>query len=142
MAVVNVVYYSKKGNTQKVAEAIAEVCGVEAFDIEEPHTIGETDLLFIGMGIYAGKPDQLLLDYLDNLPVNTIRGAALFSTSARGKDSTELVVHLLKHKGITIYPKRLTIKGQFLFFNRGRPNEKDLKKAKNFAKEVLQSFQG
>ena len=142
MAVVNVVYYSKKGHTQKVAEAIAEVCGVGALNIEEPHTIGETDLLFIGMGVYAGKPDQLLLDYLDNLPVNTIRGAAIFSTSARGKDSTELIVHLLKHKGITIYPKRLLLKGQFLFFSKGHPNEEDLDQARAFASEVLQSFQG
>ena len=142
MSTINVVYLSKKGNTKKVAEAIANVCGVQAIDIEEPHAISETDLLFIGMGIYAGKPDHLLLNYLDNLPVNTIKGSALFMTSASGRDRTELVVNLLNHKGITVYPKHLLLKGQFLIFNSDRPNEEDLKKAENFALEVLQSFQG
>ncbi len=142
MATVNVVYLSKKGNTEKVAKAIAAVCGVEAIDVSEPHAIGETDLLFIGMGVYAGKPDQALLNYLDNLPVNTIKGAALFSTSASGKDRTELIVNLLEHKGITVYPKHLSLKGKFLFLNGDRPNNSDLRMAENFASEVLESFQG
>lgn len=47
------------------------------------------------MGVYAGHPDNGLMDYLDQLPVNTIRGAAIFSTSARGVDNTQLVVNLL-----------------------------------------------
>ena len=142
MATVNVVYLSKKGNTEKVAKAIAAVCGVEAIDVSEPHAIGETDLPFIGMGVYAGKPDQALLNYLDNLPVNTIKGAALFSTSASGKDRTELIVNLLEHKGITVYPKHLSLKGKFLFLNGDRPNNSDLRMAESFASEVLESFQG
>ena len=139
---VNVIYYSRKGNTQKVADAIAEVCGVKAIDIAQPHSLGETDLLFIGMGVYAGKADQSLLDYLDNLPVNIIKGAALFSTSASGKDRSEMVVNLLEHKGIVVYPKHLCLKGQFLFLNPKRPNEEDIEVAKKYAQEVLNAFRG
>lgn len=142
MTTVNVIYLSKKGNTEKIAKAIAEVCEVEAIDITEPHALGDTDLLFIGMGVYAGKPDALLLNYLDNLPANSIKGAAIFMTSASGKDYSALVVNLLEHKGITVYPKRLVQKGKFLFMNRKRPNPTDLRIAQSFAEEVLNSFQG
>ena len=139
---VKVIYYSRKGHTKTIAEAIGEVCGVEALDIQEPHALGQTDLLFVGMGVYAGKADQSLLDYLDNLPVNMIKGAAVFSTSASTRDRCEMVVNILEHKGITVYPKHLCLKGQFLFFNLNHPNETDIAQAKRFAQEVLESFQG
>ena len=98
MANVNVIFHSRGGNTMKIADAIADICGVEAIDITTPHNITSSDLLFIGMGIYAGKPDPLLLDYLDQLPVNSILGAAVFSTSATGSDHMALAVNLLEHK--------------------------------------------
>ena len=138
----NVIYYSRKGHTKAVAETVAKVADVEAIDITKPHSLGETDLLFIGTGIYAGRPDQVLLDYVDNLPTNMIKGAAIFSTSAAGKDRTEMLVNLLEHKGIVVYPKHLCIRGQFLFFALNHPNLKDMKKANQFTQEVLDSFQG
>ncbi len=140
MTVINVIYQSRGGNTQKVAEAIAEQCGVEAVNIVEPHNISGSDLLFVGMGIYAGKPDSSLLDYLDQLPVNAIKGAAVFSTSAAGVDHMELAVNLLEHKGITVYPKHLVLKGRFLLMNKGKPGPEEIAQAKGFADEVLGAF--
>lgn len=140
MAVVNVLYQSRSGNTRKAAEAIAEVCGVKPTDINEPGNIFDSDLLFVGMGIYGGKPDSFLLDYLDQLPANMIKGAALFSTSAQGKDHMELAVNLLEHKGIQIYPRHLLLKGKFLFFNLGKPGEEELNEARAFGREVLAAF--
>lgn len=137
---VKVIYYSRSGKTQKVADAIGEVCGVEAINITNEHILGDVDLLFVGTGIYAGKPDPVLLNYLDNLPNNSIKGAAIFSTSATGKNHTELIVNLLEHKGIPVYPKQLSTKGSFLFVARNHPNEEDLKEARQFANEVLTSF--
>ena len=140
MTVVNVIYQSRGGNTQKIAEAIAEVCGVEAVDSHDPHNITSSDLLFIGMGVYAGKPEASVLDYLDQLPVNAIKGAAVFSTSCTGTDHMALVINLLEHKGITVYPKHLLIKGRFLFMNKGKPDADDIETAKAFAREVLGAF--
>ncbi|MBQ9046531.1 MAG: hypothetical protein IJ120_01410 [Solobacterium sp.] len=139
---VNVIYYSRRGKTRKVAEAIASVCGVTAMNIEEPHNISDTDLLFVGMGIYGGSPDPALLSYLDTLPVNTIKGAAVFCLSDSGRDRSELAVNLLTHKGISVYPRHLALRGRFLFLGARRPNEKDLRRAKRFAGEVLEAYQG
>ncbi len=137
----NVVYMTKKGSTQIIAEAIAQECGTEAYDIRERHQLGPTDLLFVGTGIYENKPDQDLLNYLDNLPVNSIRGAAVFGTSRDKRDHSELIVNLLVHKGITVYPKRFICPCASLFKYRGRPNSVDIVKARAFAREVMNAYQ-
>ena len=142
MPIVNVIYHTRSRHTEKIAEAIAREAGIEAINISEPHTLPETDLLFIGTGIYAGKPDDLLIDYLDQLPVNRIRGAAIFSTSAAGSDKTELIVNMLTHKGIAIYPERFTCRGKFLFLAKGHPDEEDCRNAASFARKVLNAYNG
>lgn len=140
--IVNVIYLSKKGHTEAVAEAIAQQCGVTAIDISTPHVLPASDLLFVGMGIYAGKPDEALLKYLDDLPVGSFKGAAIFSTSCTAKDQTELAVNLLKHKNIEVFNNHLSLPGQFLFMKRKRPNNKDLEAAARWTQKVLDAFNG
>ena len=139
---VNVIYRSRKGDTELLAQEIALHCGTEAIDITEPHTLGETDLLFVGTGIFGGKPDELVMEYLDRLPVNKIRGAAVFSTSPDGEDSTGLLVSVLEHKGIAVYRHRYSCMGRYLFKSKGHPDEEDIQKAGEFADKVLRAFQG
>lgn len=138
----NVVYLSRKGGAQRIADAIAAECGTEAHNIAERHVLGQTDLLFVGTGIYGHQPEQEILNYLDNLPLNTIRGAAVFSVSKDGRDHMELVVNLLRHKGIAVYPKHFFCPKQSLFRNHGRPNSVDVMNARAFAREVLNAYQG
>ena len=140
MANIKVIYQSRGGHTEAVAKQIAEECGTTAISINEPNTLGPADLLFIGMGVYAGHPDNGLMDYLDQLPVNAIKGAALFSTSATGNDHLALVVNLLEHKGIAVYPRHLLVKGRFLLMNKGKPGKEELEAARDFAAEVLDAF--
>ncbi|MBR4455454.1 MAG: hypothetical protein IKS32_04425 [Solobacterium sp.] len=140
MTVINVIYSSRSGNTKKIADAIAYECEVDAIDVHEPNNITGTDLLFVGMGIYAGKPDGDMLDYLDQLPVNAIKGAAVFSTSATGNDHLGLAINLLEHKGVQVYPRHLLLKGKFLLMNKGKPGEEELEEARDFAYEVMDAF--
>ena len=140
MANIKVIYQSRSGHTEAVAKEIAAECGTTAISINEPNMLGPADLLFIGMGVYAGHPDSSLMDYLDQLPVNAIKGAALFSTSATGNDHLALVVNLLEHKGIAVYPRHLLVKGRFLLMNKGKPGKEELEAARDFAAEVLDAF--
>ena len=139
---VRVIYRSRKGHTETIANEIAKHCETEALDITVPHTLGDTDLLFIGTGIYNGKPDELLMDYLDQLPVNKIRGAAIFCTAGKGVDGTGLMVSILEHKGITVYRQRFCCRGRWLWRSKGHPDEEDIKNAGEFADRVLRAFQG
>lgn len=139
---VNVIYHGKLPHIKKIADAIAKKCEVEAIDITEVHQFPETDLLFIGVGIYRGKPDDLLMDYLDQLPANKIKGAALFSVSKSGNDHMSLIVNLLEHKGIVVYPEHFTCTRQHFIFAKGHPNARDIRKALLFTDRVLTAFNG
>ena len=54
---IEVRYYSRGGNTKKIAEAIAGAVGVEAKTVAEPLT-GDVDILFLGSAPYAFDVDD------------------------------------------------------------------------------------
>lgn len=137
---INLIYKTRTGHTEQLAKAMSSVLNIEPIDIDHPHILGDTDLLIVGTGIYGGRPDQSLLDYLDNLPSNKIKGAAIFSSSASNKDQTELIVNILKQKNIEVLKTRFSCKGQFLIFGWGHPDLNDLRKAREFAQFILDSI--
>ncbi len=139
MANISVIYFSKGRDLKVIAKIVSEVCGVEGIDMSKPHSLEPTDLLFIGIDARSGETDQAVIDYLETLPANSIRGAALFSVSKDGKDYTEFVSAQLIHKGITMYPKNLVIHSSSLF---SKLKIKDLNKAKKYTETVLESFNG
>ena len=136
MPEVKLIYQSSSGHAYSVAKAVGNELNTKPIDIHEPAVLSDTDLLILCIETRDGKPDHYLLDYLDQLPVNSIKDAALISTSLSGRNYTELAVGLLGHKGISVYPKRLCLKRGIMRFFRSRPNESDLKEARLFAREV------
>lgn len=139
---INVFFQSGNGCTKKVAEAIAQVCQTTPVDINIPTAVSHADLIFIGMDSYNSRLDDTVYDFLDQLPVNTIRGAALFSVSRHGGNHLALAINMLEHKGIAVYPKQLLLKGRYHLSNRNHPDEKDLEEARQFAEEVLSAYNG
>lgn len=132
-----VVYFTRTKHTEKMANAVAEVCGTKAINITEQHSLYDVDCLFIGTGIYGGKPSPELFRYIDDLPVNKIKYAVIFSSNFSRKDQTELLVNNLRAKGIEVYSKRFVTTGSFLFFKRKRPNERDLEALRAFTNKAL-----
>jgi len=47
-------YYTKTGNTKKLAEAIASAIDVEAKTVDEPLS-EDVDILFLGSAVYAAE---------------------------------------------------------------------------------------
>lgn len=137
---INVIYKTKTGKSEVLANIVAKMLNVKAIDINRPHTLEETDLLFIGAGVYGGKVDNALLDYIDNLPSNKIKGAAIFTTSFSGNDHSELLVNILKQKGIQVFPLRFSCKKRVFIFNLKSPDEVDKKNLENFVSKVLNSI--
>ncbi|MBR2812260.1 MAG: hypothetical protein IKD69_12865 [Solobacterium sp.] len=136
-----VIYHSDKDNMRQVAEAIAKKCGVKAIDIDRPHNLGDCDLLFVGTTIQHGRQDTVLMDYLDNLPVNRIKGAAVFSIHRNRLDRTEQAVNLLEHKGIAVYRDHCVV-GEKRSLFRTRVSNEDIRRAIDFASKVLLAFNG
>lgn len=136
----NVVYMTKTGHTEKLAIAVAKECGTHPINLSNPHVLDDPECLFIGTGIYGGKPNQNLFNYIDQLPVNKIKYAVLFSSSATKKDHSEFLVNSLRAKGIEVFPERFICYGSFMFFKRKRPNSSDIEAVRAFTRRVLENL--
>lgn len=130
-----VAYYTRSGNTKKVADVIAEVLGVSATDISEG-VAEPVDVLFLGSSLYAFNYDPTVENFIQDNASN-IKQIVSFSTSASGKSTAKFVKATAEKCGIRFYPHAFKCYGKFGFMNAKRPNEKDLEEAREFTKSVL-----
>jgi flavodoxin len=138
-----VIYFSRSGNTKKVAKAIADELNVKAQHVRSVSSLPEGTYIFLGSGLYFMRPSKLVRDFIQN---NDFRGrkVALFGTSTTGIGiETMGMERLLKRKGAIITGKYycpgrffLRIAGKFLFIRKERPADKDLEKAGEFARLI------
>lgn len=128
-----VVYYSKTGNTKKVAEAIAAAVGTHAVNAGIHELAGSVDLLFIGGAVYGGKLDDALVRFIDSLTPEAVSRAVVFSTSIKGDTAATLIAETLRAQKIPVDNASFICRGRFLILQRKHPNSEDLEKAKAFA---------
>ncbi|KON33260.1 MAG: flavodoxin [miscellaneous Crenarchaeota group-6 archaeon AD8-1] len=148
-----IVFSYHHNNTQKIAEVIAKILHAKIKTPEkvEPEVVQEYTLIGFGSGIYSAKHHKSLIDLADKLPTVHNKKAFIFSTSGiTGKDKV-IKDHLtlkekLQSKGFVILDdfqcKGYNTNSFLRFFggmNKGRPNDKDLENAKNFAKNLKQN---
>lgn len=133
---IKVVYFSKGGNTKKVADAIAKGASVPAVSVEQFNAYEAMDILFVGASIYAGNIDGKLRTFLTSLKPSQVKTVVLFGTSAGKKTALQEVKAILKPNGIDVLNDEFHCKGSFLLANRGRPNEEDLRQAEAFARKI------
>ena len=128
-------YYSRSGNTEKLARAIAEEVGVSAENLSAPLE-GKTDVLFLGSSLYAGSVDKEVKSFItankDNIGV-----IYNFGTAASPGSTYKAVKKIADANGIAMSDKEFHCNGKFLFMHKGRPNEDDLKAAALFARSVV-----
>ena len=131
---VQVMYFSRKGNTKKIADAIATELGVSAENVKNA-TLQKDSLIFLGSGCYGGKPGNDMISFIESNTFKS-REVALFGTSGGGEGKeVEEMTAMLKQKNATIKGS-FFCKGQFMLFSRGKPSERDLIEAKQFAKNM------
>ena len=131
-----VIYASRGGNTKKLAAAIARGAGCEAFSVDSAANIEGVDTLFVGGSIYAGKIDSSLRKFLEELSASQVQNVVVFGTAAGNKSALAEVKMILEPKGINVSDEAFQCRGSFLFTNRGRPNDEDLKHAEEFAGKI------
>ena len=75
-------YFSKLGNTKKIAEAIAQGAGVKAVSIaDEPKLQEYIDILFLGGAPYANIMAPKLKEYAESFKAEQVGRVILFTTS-------------------------------------------------------------
>ncbi|MGI6736325.1 MAG: flavodoxin family protein [Anaerovoracaceae bacterium] len=130
-------YYSRSGNTAKIATAIAEECGCRAKKIPQPLT-EPVDLLFLGAALYGGRLDAEVTTFLQSLEKDKVGRVAVFATSAISKKVYQLVCAELEGSGIETAADNFYCHGKFAFLHIGHPSEADEQAARDFARRVRQ----
>lgn len=111
-------YFSKLGNTKKIAEAIAEGADVKAVSIvDEPKLNEQVDILFLGGAPYANIMAPELKEYAQNLKPEQVGKVILFTTSNWSRRTVLALRKLLTSNGIKVnkdyfYAHMLHIEGR------------------------------
>ena len=129
-------YYTKTGNTKRLAEAIAEAVGAEALPlnapIEEP-----VDILFLGNSYYVFTIDPEVREFIRKLDKNSVGRIVNFGSAAMLNSTYKKVKAEADKAGIRMDEREFHCKGEFKGIHKGRPNEKDLAAAADFAKSII-----
>lgn len=128
-------YFTRSGNTERLAHAVAEAVDVSAAPISKPLT-EKTDLLFLGWSYYAFDMDKEVKAFLaeNKEKIGTV---ACFGTSAMMKSMKGPMKKICRKLGIS-FTGEFHCPGEFKFANKGHPDKKDLCAAASFAKRVLE----
>ncbi|MCL2476117.1 flavodoxin family protein [Candidatus Bathycorpusculum sp.] len=144
-----VIYSSHRGNTEKVAQAIAAHLNCSAVKLTENFDVQSLSLegcrlVFLGTGIRGGEPYVELQNYIKTAEFKAGVRFVLFMTWAGGGASNRLAYERVK--------QQLEARGQMLegdyficlgktfgFTHRDRPNAGDLAQAKIWAQQKIQS---
>jgi flavodoxin len=130
-----VVYFSRGGNTKKVAAAIAEELGTAARDIRAVDKVEENSTILLGTGCYGAVVAKDIMDFIER---NRLQGRkiALFTTSLLGLgQEVTLMEKQIRDKGVEI-TEHFDCAGSFLGMKKGHPNADDLEKAREFARGI------
>ena len=129
-------YYTKTGNTKRLAEAVAEAVGAEALllsaPIEEP-----VDVLFLGNSYYAFSIDPEVREFIRKLDKSKVGRIVNFGSAAMLNSTYKKVKAEADKVGIPMDEREFHCRGEFKGIHKGRPNTEDLKAAADFAKAIV-----
>ena len=130
-------YYTKTGNTKRLAEAVAEAAGVEALPISTP-VEEPVDILFLGNSWYAFSIDPEVRDFIRSLDKDKVGKIVNFGSAAMLNSTWKKVKAEADKAGIAMDEREFNCKGEFKGIHKGRPNEEDLAAAAAFAKSIAE----
>lgn len=130
-------YYTKTGNTKRLAEAIAAAVGAEALPISTP-VAEPVDILFLGNSYYAFTIDPEVRSFLQTLDKGKVGRIVNFGSAAMLNSTWKKVKAEADKRGIPMNHREFHCKGEFKGVHKGRPNDEDLKAAAAFAKRIAE----
>ncbi len=129
-------YYTKTGNTKRLAEAVAGAVGAEALPISVPVT-DRVDVLFLGNSYYAFSIDPEVREFIRSLDKKMVGRIVNFGSAAMLNSTYRKVKAEADRIGIQMDEREFHCKGEFKGIHKGRPNEEDLKAAAEFAGKIV-----
>lgn len=132
-------YYTKTGNTEKLAHVVGETLEVNvkdiSFDLNE-----KVDLLFLGSAVYAGGVDKRIEAFLEK-NAQQIGMVVNFSSAAALHSTYKSIAKLCKKYNIALCDEEYTCRGSFGPFHKNHPNELDFNKLRSFVTSIVKKYQ-
>ena len=129
-------YYTKTGNTRRLAEAVANALGVEALPIDTPVT-EPVDILFLGNSYYAFSIDPEVRAFVRSLDKEKVGKIVNFGSAAMLNSTYKKVKAEADRVGIPMDEREYHCRGEFKGVHKGRPNAEDLDAAAAFARSIV-----
>ena len=129
-------YYTKTGNTKRLAEAIAKELGAEALPISAP-IADPVDILFLGNSYYAFSIDPEVRAFVKGLDRNKVGKIVNFGSAAMLNSTYKKVKAEADKVGIPMDEREFHCKGEFKGIHQGKPDEADMKAAQAFARKIV-----
>ena len=129
-------YYTKTGNTKRLAEAVANAAGVEALPLESP-VEEPVDILFLGYSYYAFTIDPEVRRFIQSLDKNKVGRIVNFGSAALMNSTIKKVKEEAGKVGIPVDDREFHCKGEFKGIHKGKPDAEDLVAAAAFAKSIV-----
>ena len=129
-------YYTKTGNTKRLAEAIAKAVGVEALPVTAP-VAESVDILFLGNSYYAFTIDPEVRRFIESLDKEKVGKIVNFGSAAMMNSTWKKVKAVADKVGISMDEREFHCKGEFKGLHKGKPDESDLDAASAFAKKIV-----
>ena len=129
-------YFTRTGNTRRLAEAIAKAVGAEALPISTPVT-EPVDILFLGNSYYAFTIDPEVREFVRSLEKDKVGKIVNFGSAAMLNSTYKKVKAEADKAGIPMDEREFHCKGEFKGIHRGKPDENDLKAVAEFAKKIV-----
>ena len=129
-------YYTKTGNTKRLAEAVAVAVGAQALPISSPIT-EPVDILFLGNSYYAFTIDPEVRAFIQSLDKDKVGRIVNFGSAAMLNSTYKKVKAEAEKVGIPVDEREFHCRGEFKGIHKGRPNADDLKAAAEFAGSII-----
>ena len=130
-------YYTKTGNTKRLAEAVAKAVGVQALPISIP-VEDAVDILFLGNSYYAFSIDPEVQGFIKGLDKNKVGRIVNFGSAAMLNSTYKKVKAEADKVGVPMDEREFHCKGEFKGLHKGKPDEADLKAAAEFAGKIME----
>jgi flavodoxin len=124
-------YYSKFGHSKQMAQSIEELVGAKAATVAEPLS-GPVDILYLGAGVFLGKVNSDVIDFINKLTPKVVKEVVLFGSCAIIDSPVPQMRKALEAKGIKVSDKSFTCKGSMGPIHMGHPNKADINGFRKF----------
>ena len=129
-------YYTKTGNTKRLAEAVAQAAGVEALPLTSPIT-EPVDILFLGNSYYAFSIDPEVRAFIRSLDKAKVGKIVNFGSAAMMNSTYKKVKAEADKVGIPMDEREFHCKGEFKGVHKGKPDQEDLKAVQEFTRKII-----